>query len=110
MRARSAHFANFHRSGNLRDPRIFRLGDESETDLPAARQLDIDLRKKLGVEERAMLGPAAPVDSEPRAQGVEAVLRAGVAASGDGQGVDHPAHADDGPAANLQLMVEETEI
>src|SRR3954463_518672 len=44
------------------------LGDEGEADLPAAGQLDIDLREQLRVEQGAMLDPLRAIDAEAGAE------------------------------------------
>ena len=67
------------------------VGDQAEPDLPAAGQLDIDLREQLRVEQGAVLDAVAAVDPEAHAQGVEAVLGARMPGARKGQRVDHPA-------------------
>ncbi len=57
-----------------------------------------------------MLDAMCTVDAVACAERVKAMLRAGVARSGNDQRVDHPRHADRLPAAPLQLVVEEAEI
>src|SRR4051812_42080475 len=104
-----------------RDSRRIRLADgpadrhrddliEPEADLPAAGQLDIALGEKLGVDQRAMLDAQAAIDSEAGAERVEAVLGARVPGTRELERVDHPAEADQRPAAIVQLMVQKAEI
>ena len=51
-----------------------------------------------------MLDAVAAVDSEAHAQGIEAMLRAGMPRPRERQRVDHPAACEtDGPAAALEL-------
>ena len=80
MRARrpAGAFADSHRSSRCCDRNAASFGDEAEADLPPAGQFDIDLREQLRVEQRAVLDALAAIDAEAHAQGVEAVLRAGV--------------------------------
>ena len=81
MRASNAGLADGdgHRAG--RDVGDLRVGDQAEADLAAAGQLDIDLGEQLRVEQSAVLDALAAVDPEARAQGIEAVLGARVAAA-----------------------------
>ena len=109
MRARYARFANRHRAAAHATRRVG-VGDQAEADLPAAGQLDIDLREQLRVEQGAMLDPVAAVDAEAHAQGVEAVLGAGMPGAGERQRVDHPAGADRGRPHYLEFVIEEAEI
>ena len=67
------------------------VGNKAEPDLPPARQLHIDLRKQLGVEQSAVLHAVAAVDSEAHAQGIEAMLGARMLRARKGQRIDHPA-------------------
>lgn len=106
----SSRLAYRDRPGSRRDFAGGRLLDEPEANLPAARQLDVHLREQLRVKQRPMLDPVAAVDSEPGAQGIETVLGAGMAASGQSQSVDHPAGAQDAASAKPKLVVEETEV
>src|SRR5436190_5415682 len=50
-----------------------RVGDQAQSDLPPAGQLDIDLGEQLGIEQRAMLDALRPVDPKPGAQRIETV-------------------------------------
>ena len=86
------------------------VGDEAKADLTAARQLNIDLRKQLSIEQRAVLDPVTSVDPEADAQGIEAVLGPRMPGSRQRQSVDHSAAANQGSAAPLQLEVEEAEV
>jgi len=74
MRTRYSGFTNRNRPTG--DAHFGGIGvrDETEADLPAARQLDIHLRKQLRVEERTMFDAQAPVHSEAGAKCVEAML------------------------------------
>ncbi len=92
------------------DDFLDRFADQAKPDLPPPGQLDIDLRQKLGVEQRAVMDAVAAIDAVARAQGVEAVFGAGMARAGEHDGVDHPGHAHLGAAAALQLAVEEAEV
>ena len=64
------------------------IGDQAKPDLAPAGQLDIDLGEQLRVEQGAMLDAVAAVDPEAHAQGIEAVLGAGMAGPREGQRVD----------------------
>src|SRR5215212_2687492 len=99
VRARRARLTDRHRAGGLLDGDAAGVGDEAEPDLAPAGQLDIDLGEELCVEERAVLHAMAAVDSETHAQGVEAVLGAGMLAARELKGIAHPAHRDRLPAA-----------
>src|SRR5665213_963252 len=93
--------------------RLTRLDDDSgqrKADLPSAGKLDIALRQELRIDQRAMLDPEAPIDSEPAAKRVEAVLRTGMPRPRQRQRVDHPAEADERARAQTELVVEESEI
>jgi hypothetical protein len=68
MRPRRSRRANGDRGGFQIDGNAARVRDQAEADLPAARELDVDLRKQLRVEERAMLHAMAAVDAEAHAQ------------------------------------------
>ena len=50
-------------------------GNQLQARLAAADQLEINLRQKLGVEQRAMLGPGRVVDSETPAQRTRGFVR-----------------------------------
>ena len=63
---------------------------EGQADLPAAGQLDIELREQLRVEQRAVLDPLRAIDAEAGAERIEAVLGAGEFLAGEGERVDHP--------------------
>src|SRR3954471_13033398 len=110
MWTRRPGLADRHRSCRLPDRDDPGLGDQAQADLATARQLDIDLRKQLGVEQRAMLHAMAAVDPEAHAQGVEAMLGAGVPGPRQSKGVHHPAHGDCRPAAFFELEVQEAEV
>ena len=68
MRTRRPRFANSDRAGRLLHRDRSGLGDQPKTDLPPASELDIDLREKLRVEQRAVLHAVAAVDPEAHAQ------------------------------------------
>src|SRR5436190_20210623 len=86
------------------------VGDEAESDLPSTGEFDIDLRKQLSVEQRAMLDPLRPIDTVASAEGVETMFRARMARPSQDQRVDHPGHAHRTPAAAAELMIEEAEV
>ena len=52
----------------------------------------------------------APIDPEARAQGIEAVLGPGMPGPRKRKRVAHAAHADRGPAALRQLVIQEAEV
>jgi hypothetical protein len=110
MRSRRTRFPDCRRTlpGPQRHARGLR--DQAEADLPATRQLDIDLRQQLRVEQSAVLDAMAAVDPETHAQGVEAVLRTRMPGSRQRQRVDHPARANRRPAAQFQLEIKEAEV
>lgn len=110
MRPRRPRLANNYGMKAARYADAGCLGDQAQADLPAAGQLHIDLRKKLGVEECSVLHAMTTVDSEPHAQGVEAVFGAWMPGPGEHQRIDHAVHADGRSAAALELVVEEAEI
>jgi hypothetical protein len=85
-------------------------GGELEADLPSAGELDIDLRKQLGVEQCAVAHAVAAVDAVAGAQRVERMLGAGMPPPSDRQGVDHPFERNLGMAAGAELAIEEAEI
>src|SRR6476661_747543 len=86
------------------------VGNEAQTDLPPAGQLDVDLREKLRVEQGTVLHAMTAIDPEAHAQGVEAVLRARVPHARELKRVAHTLHADRRPAAALELVIEKAEI
>ena len=70
--------------------------------LPAADQFQIDLRREIGVQQRAMLGARRQVDAEALAQFVQRIARPGNLALGDfdrvdGAGQRNAAHGRCGP-------------
>src|SRR5688572_18034277 len=110
MWARRAEFAMARLERGDRDRRGAGLGSEREADLPAAGELDIDLREQLGVEQRAVQHTVAAVDAVTHVQRVERMLGARMAAACEHQRVDHPLEPDGGMAAGVELPVEEAEI
>ena len=94
--------------GTDRDRSRFR--DQAEPDLTAAGQLDIDLGEQLRIEQCPVLDAVAAVDAEPYAQGIKAVLGAGMLRARQHQRIDHAVHADGVAAAPLELEIEEAEI
>ena len=86
------------------------FGDNPETNLPSARQLDIDLGKQLCVQQRAMLHTMTTVDPEAHAQGIEAVLGTGMPGPRQLKRVDHSMHGHRRPAAFLQLAIQKAEV
>ena len=62
--------------------------------LPPADQFQIDFRRQLGVQQRAMLGARRQVDAEALAQFVQRIARAGNLALGDLDRVDRRATAE----------------
>ena len=94
MRPRRPRLANDHRTSRLLHRDAAGVGNQAEADLAPAGQFDIDLGEQLRVEQRAVLDAVAAVDPEAHAQGIEAVLGAGMARAGEGQRVDHPAACD----------------
>src|SRR3954468_21525039 len=87
-----------------------RLSDQAQPDLAAASQFDIDLREKLSVEQRAVLDAMTAVDPKAHAQGVEAVLGAGVLHPRELQRVDHAMHRHRTTAAFLELVIQKAEV
>ena len=69
-----------------------------------------DRCEELGVDQRAMLDADTAVDAETGAQGVEAVLGAGMPLAREHQGVDHALHADGVAPAALELEIQKAEI
>ena len=61
---------------------------QHQTPLPAAHQLQIDFRGKLGVQQRAVLGAGREVHAETLAKFVQGIARAGDLALGDLDRVD----------------------
>src|SRR5690349_17660579 len=57
-----------------------------------------------------MLNAQAAVDAESRAKRIETMLRARMLRTSKHKGVDHPAHAHERTAAQLQFTVQEAEI
>src|SRR4029450_13942321 len=110
MWARRSHDSRHLHGGGCFDLDGAGTGTQRQADLAAASQLDIDLGEKLRVEQGAVLDPLAAVDPEARAQGVEAVLGAGVPGASQDQGIDHAAHADRVARTAPKLVIEETEV
>ena len=78
--------------------------------LPAAEQLEIDLRQNLGVEQRAVLGAGAVVDAVAGAERVEAVRSVRMAAARQQQRVDEAMLRDRRAAAEPELHVDEAAV
>ena len=93
MRPRRARLAHSDRAGAGGNVGAVGVGDQAKADLPAAGQLDIDLREQLRVEQGAVLDAVGAVDAEAHAQGIEAVLGARVPGAGESERVAHPGHA-----------------
>lgn len=110
MRTWRPRFADYHRSRCPIDQDTARIGDQAKSYLPSAGELDIDLREKLGIEQRAVLHAMAAVDTEADAEGVEAVLRSWMLRTRKREGVDHAAHAHRGTTAAFELDIQEAEI
>ena len=64
-------------------------GFQCKARLPPANQLEIDLGKKLGIQQRPVLGTGGIIDIEASAQRVEAGLSARVFLTSQRKGVDH---------------------
>jgi hypothetical protein len=92
------------------DRRHDRLRDQTQADLAAAHQLDINLREQLRVEQRAVMDAMRAVDAVARAERVERMLGARMPLSRERERVDHPRQADGIAAAPLQLAVEKAEV
>ena len=77
MRARGAEFALTCRAAPQFYNRFGRAAcRELKPDLPAARELDIDLGKQFGIEQRAVKSTVAAVDSVTRAKRIQRKLGA----------------------------------
>lgn len=87
-----------------------RFGHQSEANLTTAGEFHIDLRKQLRVEQCAMLDPMAAVDPESHAQGVKAMLGAGMPGPGKRQRVTHPSQADEWMTAPLEFVIQESKV
>src|SRR5690606_30352748 len=83
---------------------------QGKPDLPAAGELDIDLREQLRVEERAVQHAVTAVDPVTHAKRVERMLRARMAPPRERERVDHTLDDDFGMAASTELVVEKAEI
>src|ERR1700693_476585 len=81
------HYAMARRA-EVDDPQVHGFLDEAEPRLTPAHELGVDLGKQLRVEQRAVLGAARAVDAIARAEIVEPVGGAGLAAAGERGGVD----------------------
>ena len=86
------------------------IGNQAKPDLPSARQLYIDLREKLGIEERSVLHAVAAIDAETHAKSIETVFGARVPAPCKLKRVPHSRHAHGGATALLKLEIQEAEI
>ena len=67
---------------------------ERQRPLPAAGEFAVDFDQDFRVEQRPVLDAPRSVDPVPVAQGVEAVLLAGMLLPRERQRVDHAIHAD----------------
>ncbi len=83
---------------------------QPETDLPTSGQLDIDLGKKLGIKQCAVLHAMAAIDSETHTEGVETVFRSRMLVASKRKRIDHPAHANSRSPAAFELEVQKAEI
>src|SRR5688572_14316484 len=110
VRARNSRLTDRNRRTADMDFSRVGIGNQAETDLPAAGQLYIDLREQLRIQQRAVLYAKAAIHAKACAKRVQTVLGAGVPCAGEDQGVDHPAHADDRPPAKNKFVVEEAEV
>src|SRR6185369_6021366 len=86
------------------------LFGKPELRLTAADQLQIDLGKDLGVEQRAVLGAAGIVDTVARAQRIEIVGPDRMLAARQEQRVDQPLACDQRALHALELGAEEAVI
>src|SRR5688572_16237647 len=110
VRARNSRLTDRNRRAADMDFSRVGIGNQAETDLPAAGQFYIDLREQLRIQQGAVLYAKAAIHAKACAKRVQTVLGAGVPCAGEHQSVDHPAHADDRPPAEQQLVIEEAEV
>ena len=66
-------------------------------DLPPAAQFDINLRRQLGIEQRAVFHPVAAINAVSGAKRIERKLRPRMPFARQGNRVDHAAEIDDVP-------------
>ncbi len=86
------------------------LGGQDQLRLPGSDQIDIDLRQKLGVEQRAVLGAAGIVDGITRAEIVKAVRHAGMFAPRQQQGIDEPLARNRRPLHAIQFGIDKADV
>ena len=78
--------------------------------LAPADQLQIDFRRQLGVQQRAVLGARRQVDAKALAQFVQRIARAGNLALGDFDGVDGARQRNARAADPLQFGIDELDV
>ena len=78
MRTRNSGLADGNGASAEPDFAGVGVGDEAEADLPSAGELNIHLCEQLRIQKSPMLDAQAAVHSKACAQGIQAVLGAGV--------------------------------
>ena len=78
--------------------------------LPAADQFEIDLRQKLGVEQRSVQGAVGVVDAEALAESIQRRRGSGKFPARHLHGIDGPGHRHGRKAQSLELGIEKLQV
>ena len=100
------HVRNTHLGARRGDPGL----DQNELRLPGTDQLQVDLGKELGVEQRSMLGATGMVDPVACAQVIKSIGPCRMPAARQQERVHQALPRNQQLAGSLQLRIEEAEI
>src|SRR5262249_15923996 len=93
-----------------RDGRAYAHFHEYKLSLPGPNQLEIDVRQKFGVEQRAVLGAMRIINCKAGGKVIEAVWRSRVFAARQQERIKHPLARKEQLAGTLEFGIEKGEI